>query len=86
MANTAYQFLSNMRGEIMNPMHLAYDVGFGVLGTVLIDATGFDNAIGSVADAVNLSPQRTGQLGAGLTFATLNAMERATMHTLRIAY
>ena len=86
MTNLAFQFAGNVRQEVMNPWRIAYDTGFGVLGTVLIDATGFDNVLGNVADAVDLSPQRTDQLGAGLTFATLNALERATIHTLGKGY
>ena len=59
MTNLAFQFAGNVRQEVMNPWRIAYDTGFGVLGTVLIDATGFDNVLGNVADAVDLSPQRT---------------------------
>jgi len=86
MANTAYRFFGNVRQEVMHPYTIAYDVGFGVLGTVLIDATGFDNVIGNASNSLDLSGQRTGQLAAGLTFASLNLLERATKHTLGITY
>ena len=86
MANVAYKFAGNVRDQVMHPMTIAYDTGFGLLGTVLIDTVGFDNVIGNLADSVNLSPQRTNQLAAGLTFATLSAMERATIATLGKAY
>lgn len=84
--NVATRFASNLKDEVTNPMRIAYDTGFGVLGTVLVDSTGFDNVIHNVATMVDLSPQRTNQLGAGLTFATLNGLERATMHTLGLRY
>lgn len=86
MATTAYNFAGNLRTEVMHPWRLAYDTGFGLLGTMAIDATGFDGVIGNVAESVNLSPMRTNQLGAALTFTTLAALERATMHTLGKGY
>ena len=86
MAQTAYQFAGNLRQEIMSPWRLAYDTGFGLLGTMEMDSTGFDGVIGNVAESVNLSPTRTAQLGAALTFTTLSALERATIHTLGKSY
>ena len=82
MANVAMRFATNLQHEVMNPMRIAYDTGFGVLGTVLIDSVGFDSVLNNIATSVDLSPQRTNQLGAGLTFSTLNLLERSTMNTL----
>ena len=86
MTQVAYNFAGNLRSEIMNPVRLAYDTGFGLLGTMAIDATGFDGVLANVSESVNLSPMRTNQLGAALTFTTLAALERATMHTLGKGY
>ncbi len=86
MAQVAYTFAGNLRNEVMSPWRLAYDTGFGLLGTMAIDSTGFDDVIGNVAESVNLSPMRTNQLGAALTFTTLSALERATIHTLGKGY
>jgi len=86
MTATAYNFVENLRTQIMNPQRILYDTAFGTLGTVLVDAVGFDNVIGNVSEMVDLSPQRSNQLAAGLTFATLNTMERATMTSLGMPY
>lgn len=82
MTSTVYHFAENLRQEVMAPQRLLYDTAFGTLGTVAIDALGGDNLIGNVADMFDLSAQRTNQLSAGLTFATLNALERSTLRTL----
>ena len=82
MAATAWRFVDNVRHEVMNPAVLAYDTAFGLVGTALIDMTGLDNGLAMIAEAPGLDAQRTNQLGAGLTYATLSALERATKHTL----
>ncbi len=82
MAATVWILVNNVRHELMNPGRLAYDGAFGLLGTVMIDATGFDNALASLAEMPGLDSTRTNQLGSGLTFATLSALERATVKSL----
>ena len=82
MANTAWKFIDNVRNEVMKPAVLAYDSAFGLVGTALIDMTGLDNGLAMIAEAPGLDSTRTNQLGAGLTYATLSALERATKHTL----
>ena len=82
MTSTAFHFAENLRQEVMTPKRLLYDTAFGTLGTVALDAIGADNLIGNLADMFDLSRQRTNQLAAGLTFASLNALERSTLRTL----
>ena len=82
MTSTAFHFAENLRQEVMMPKRLLYDTAFGTLGTVALDAMGADNLIGNLADMFDLSQQRTNQLAAGLTFASLNALERSTLRTL----
>ncbi len=82
MAATAWRFVDNVRHEVMNPSVLAFDAAYGLVGTALIDISGFDNVLASVAEAPGLDSTRTAQLGSGLTYATLSALERATKHTL----
>ena len=82
MTQLAYSFVENLRQEVMMPQRLLTSTAWGVLGTIAIDAVGFDGLIGTIASSINLSPQRTNQVAAGLTFATLSALERATMKSL----
>jgi len=82
MTAVAYRFTNNTINEVMHPWRILYDTAFGTLGTVAVDAVGFDDVIGNVAGTFDLSPTRSNQLAAGLTFATLSALERATMKSL----
>jgi hypothetical protein len=82
MTQVAYGFVRNLGDEAMHPWRIAYDAAFGTLGTLAIDATGLDSVIYNISNTFDLAPQRSQQLAAGLTFATLNALERGTMKTL----
>ena len=82
MTAVAYRFTNNTINEVMHPWRIMYDTAFGTLGTVAIDAVGFDDVIGNLSSTLDLSPTRSNQLAAGMTFATLSALERATMRSL----
>ena len=86
MANTLYKFAAHVKDEVAHPMRLATDVAYGTLGSMALEAVGFENVIGSVASAPGLSADREQQLAAGLTFATLSGLERATMRSIGAVY
>ena len=62
MTEIAWRYVDNVRKEVMAPHKLIVDAAFGTLGTVVIDATGFDNVISTAAGSLNLSAQREAQL------------------------
>lgn len=80
--HTLTSFGGHLANEAMHPGRILYDTAFGTLGTMAINAVGLDNGLATVAEMPGLSTQRTNQLGAGLTFGALAAMERATLRTL----
>jgi len=82
MTAVAYKFTMNTMDEVMHPWRILYDTAFGTLGTVAIDAVGADDIIGNLAGTFDLNATRSNQLAAGLTFATLSVLERATMRSL----